>query len=172
MDHYQLSETQRRLHQLITLAEVVAVDATTARVKLDDGESVTDFIPYLAPRAGGVVVWSLPSVGEKCVLLAPDADWAHAIALPAMATAGGTETQHYVEFDDGARIAYDTATGLLEFVAINAVTITAPTINVVGNLNVNGTFSSTAGAIIAGKDFATHTHGGVETGSGTTGTVL
>jgi hypothetical protein len=62
-------------------------------------------------------------------------------------------------------------------VAISApsqVNITAPTITITGNMSVNGAASITGaatltgGANIAGIDFSTHVHGGVQGGPGTT----
>lgn len=47
--------------------------------------------------------------------------------------------------------------------ATGAITLTAPTVNIVGNLVVTGT------VVGAGKSLSTHTHGGVIPGSGHTG---
>ncbi len=56
-------------------------------------------------------------------------------------------------------------------VAATSVAVTTPAMTVSGNLAIGGTLSSVGNATISGKDFLAHTHGGVQTGAGSTGGV-
>lgn len=103
---------------------------------------------------------------------------------------------HGVKYADGAEISYNRQThalkailpvgGTLEVSAPGGVTITAPTITLAGNTVIQGTLTGTTGTggggtatfsgnvsttadVLAGsKSLKTHTHGGVQTGSGNT----
>jgi phage baseplate assembly protein gpV len=60
-------------------------------------------------------------------------------------------------------------------VTAGEATVTAPTINLTGAVGITGAVTITGAVAITGglttdgKDFGTHTHGGVQTGSGNTG---
>ena len=56
-------------------------------------------------------------------------------------------------------------------VAVTAgeATITAPSINLVGATAITGNVTVSGSLSVGGKDFGTHTHGGVQTGAGNTG---
>lgn len=165
---YQLSETQRRLHQLLHTGVVVAVDAETAQVKLDDGELVTDWIPYITPGFGGMAIWSLPPIGARCLLLAADADWAHAVALPLLAEPRGEPHEHIITFSDGTSVEYNTLTHTLVAMGASRIQVTCPTIELVGNVNIAGNIAVSGTATINGKDFASHIHSGVQRGTAST----
>ena len=45
---------------------------------------VTAWLPWLTARAGTVLTWSAPSLGEQVLLLAPTGDLAQAFVLPAV----------------------------------------------------------------------------------------
>ena len=53
--------------------------------------------------------------------------------------------------------------------ASGTITLTAPTVHVQGNLTVSGTIVAVDEVTGVGKNLSTHTHGGVQTGGGTTG---
>lgn len=75
------SDLHRCLANILRAGVVDQVDATSARVRVRSGELLTDWLPWLVQRAGDVVAWSAPSVGEQCLLLAPGGDLAAAVVL-------------------------------------------------------------------------------------------
>lgn len=59
--------------------------------------------------------------------------------------------------------------GEIQIVHATKVTITAPLVQVNGNLQVSGTVVATGNVTGAGKSLATHVHGGVQAGGSQTG---
>lgn len=70
-ERYALGELDRRLGNLVRFGTVHAVDYGTARVQVDLGDLVTDWVPFTTPRAGLDRVWNPPDAGEQVVLLSP-----------------------------------------------------------------------------------------------------
>ena len=78
-------ETQRRMENIVrkgTVADVAL--AAPARVRVKTGDNTTDWLPWIALRAGGVAggrTWNPAVVGEQCTVLAPGGDLAQAVVL-------------------------------------------------------------------------------------------
>ena len=79
-------ETQRRMENIVRKGTVAAVRlAAPARVRVKTGDNTTDWLPWIALRAGGVAggrTWNPAVVGEQCTVLAPGGDLAQAVVLP------------------------------------------------------------------------------------------
>jgi phage baseplate assembly protein V len=165
---FQLSETQRLLAQGTTVGEIVAVNASTAMVKVDDGELTTDWIPWVSPAWGQVKVWSVPSIGTQCVLVVPDQNWEHAVALGGIVReSGGTAQEHYLDFGDGTTLRYNsTSKALTVQNATGTLTIECPNITLQGNVNISGnlvanTVADATGSIASMRSqYNSHTHAG------------
>nr|WP_312378889.1 phage baseplate assembly protein V [Delftia acidovorans] len=78
-------EAARRLENLIRRGTVAAVRlASPARIRVKVGDNTTDWLPWLALRAGGTKGgrhWSPPVVGEQAVVLCQGGDMAQGVAL-------------------------------------------------------------------------------------------
>ncbi len=75
----------------------------------------------------------------------------------------------YVRIDNAASVEVVTPANLTATVGGTA-SVTAPTINLTGNVNITGNLVVTGTVTNASKNIgSTHTHGGVQTGAGTTG---
>ena len=78
-------ETQRRMENIVRKGTVAAVRlAAPARVRVKTGDHTTDWLPWIALRAGGVAggrTWNPAVVGEQCTVLAPGGDLAQAVVL-------------------------------------------------------------------------------------------
>lgn len=78
-------EAARRLENLIRRGTVAAVRlASPARLRVKVGDNTTDWLPWLALRAGGAQGgrhWSPPVVGEQAVVLCQGGDMAQGVAL-------------------------------------------------------------------------------------------
>lgn len=173
----------------IRLGTVAEVDLARALCRVTTGEIVTDFIPWLVPRAGAVIEWSAPSVGEQVIVLAPSGEVNAAVAvrgiysnqLPAPTS---SETLHLVKYADGALIQYDhgshalSATlpggGTAVITADGGVTVNGPlTVNgdtqINGDASVSQTLTAETDVIGGGKSLKTHPHRNVQPGSGLSG---
>lgn len=78
-------EAARRLENLIRRGTVAAVRlASPARIRVKVGDNTTDWLPWMALRAGGAQGgrhWSPPVVGEQAVVLCQGGDMAQGVAL-------------------------------------------------------------------------------------------
>lgn len=79
-------EASRRIANLLRLGTVAEVRLQPpARCRVKTGDLLTDWLPWLTLRAGGVdggATWWAPVAGEQCLLLAPGGDLLQAVVLP------------------------------------------------------------------------------------------
>ncbi len=146
---FRLVELARRLANVVRPGVVAEADYSLARARVKYGEpdeAITDWLPWLAGRAGGDAAWWAPEIGEQVVLLAPSGDLANAVVLgslysdaqPAPSTDPG---KHLVRYSDGAEIEYDREAHRLRAVlpAGGAAEITAPDgVTITGDVTVEG----------------------------------
>lgn len=170
------SDLARRLASLLRIGTVTAVDHGAARVRVATGGLTTDWLPWITGRAGNVRSWSPPSIGEQVLLMAPSGEMEQAVAMTGLfqdgssapESSGSVEACHY---PDGAIIRYDHASGHLQAIGVQTVTLQAsgsitvdcPAVTFTGNVDVQGNMSS------HGVVLHTHVHGGVASGGATTG---
>jgi phage baseplate assembly protein gpV len=145
---------------------IASIDLSTCTATVTIAEGlITHPLPWLSPRFGGVQVWSPPSVGETVILLCEGDSLDTAMILPALCLSkptGFAEGEQGVRFADGSLIKH----------SAGSLTLIAASIQLQGNVSVQGSLSTTAEATIAGKPFSTHRHSGVQTGGGSTGGVV
>lgn len=175
-----LADLARRLENLIrigTIAHVDVADAAAPRVRVQDGDLLTGWLPFGALRAGTARVWSAPTVGEQVLLLSPSGELASAVvfgslfcsATPAPST---NPHEHIIDFADGTRISHNDATGAMVFTgmktlllkASGSVTVDTPATNLNGTVTHTGTALQSNGVVLH-----THKHGGVRGGVDQTG---
>lgn len=147
----------RRLESLIRLGTVAEVDlqASPPAVRVQTGELLTNWRPWVALRAGTARSWHPPTVGEQVILLSPSGDIGLAVVLPALYSdtnpaPANAATLHRMAYPDGATIEYDPATGALAVAGIQTAHITAavsvtletPSVVATGNLHANGNISA------------------------------
>ncbi|MCD7096981.1 phage baseplate assembly protein V [Stenotrophomonas sp. MMGLT7] len=184
------SDLPRRVSNLIRIGTISAVDLGAARVRVESGDVLTDWLPWLVPHAGaGRVEWSPPSVGEQVLVLCAEGEAEAGIvlrglysdAVPAPAAAAGL---HQVRFSDGAVVEYDAEAHLLNatlppggsatITAAAGVTINGP-LTVNGDSTLNGdvacsaTVTAQTDVIGAGISLVNHKTTGVTPGSGLSG---
>lgn len=110
---FEHTEGARRISNLIRYGVVKEADYDNAliRVETQDGELLSDWIPWVTLRAGGDKFWWAPEVGEVMMLLAPSGELANAVALPAAFSNsnqnGNKATVQRQTFEDGTVLEYD-----------------------------------------------------------------
>jgi phage baseplate assembly protein V len=184
-----LSDQQQNLSNQIRLGTVAELDLAGALCRVQTGEILTDFLPWLVPAAGKVIVWSAPSVGEQVVVLSPEGDTTSAVVLrglysDAFASPSSSADAHAIRFPDGAQVAYDSARhtlgvmlpsgGTAIITADGGLTINGPlTINgdvkIAGDATVSGKATASSDVIGGGISLKSHKHGGVTSGSAISG---
>lgn len=146
-------------------------------------------VPIVLPRGGGLVLTMPIQPGDECLVVIADS------CVNSWWMSGGIQTQEEIrmhDLSDGFFIPgpwsqprkisnysmtaseLRTEDGITKVsVTPGAISLTAATVTVNGNLDVTGTVtggaSTLASAEIGGIQFATHVHSGVTTGSGDTG---
>lgn len=115
-------ELARLLQNLIRIGTVAEIDhgdpkadpPRPPRVRVQSGDLLTDWIPWLTGRAGQTRTWNPPTTGEQVVLVSPGGELRAAIALPAVyananpAPVNDPNVTHWL-MPDGAVIEYDHA---------------------------------------------------------------
>jgi len=167
------AELLRLIHNLIRYGTIAEVDHAAARVRVQSGNMLTGWLPWIEQRAGETRTWNPPTVGEQVMLFSPGGDPAVATVLTGIfsavnpAPANDPNVTHWL-MPDGAVIEYDhaahhlratlpgsaaldaqgditvTTAAALSATAAGGATINA---NVVinGNLTLNGNFSQPSG---------------------------
>lgn len=92
-------------------------------------------------------------------------DWSDGIYLGGILNA---PAEQFVRMDSSG-IAITAADGQPVTINADSVVVNADTVSMSGDLDVTGSISSGAGSTFGGKTFDDHRHGGVTTGSGTSG---
>jgi len=187
-------ELTRLLHNLIRLGTIAEVDHAAARVRVQSGELLTDWLPWFERRAGTTRDWDPPTKGEQVMVFSPGGDPRAGIVLtgifsdahPAPANSGDVWRRI---MPDGAALEYDHQTSHLQATlpgsatldtqgdvsvstaaALTATAAGGATIN--ADTTINGTLAVVGGSVTHnGTDIGnTHTHGGVASGPSKTGT--
>lgn len=148
------AELARRLDNLIRLGTVAEVDHAVARCRVQAGRLLTDWLPWMAPRAGDTLEWHPPTIGEQVVILCPSGEPAAGVVLTGLYTTahdqpGTSPNEHLTVYPDGATIVYNHATGALNVAGIRTATVEAsehvtvdcPDSTITGNVLIQGTLT-------------------------------
>ncbi|WP_136067090.1 phage baseplate assembly protein V [Modicisalibacter radicis] len=123
-------ELTRLLHNLIRLGTIAAVDHAAARVRIQSGKLLTDWLPWIESRAGTTRDWDPPTVGEQVIVFSPGGDPRSGIVLtgifsdasPAPANSGDLWRR---VFPDGAVLEYDHQASYLRAELPGSASVTA-----------------------------------------------
>lgn len=75
------SELTRKMDNLNSIGTVIAVDASTGKIRMQIGDNQTDWIYAPTLAAGAVKVWRLPSIGEQFAVLAQGGELCNAVPV-------------------------------------------------------------------------------------------
>lgn len=168
-----LAELARRLENLIRTGTVHSVQHDRpSRVRVQTGELVTDWLPWIELRAGGTVTWNPPTPGEQVLVFSPGGELAAGVVLSGMYSdaheaPSSSASEHITTYPDGARTAYDHESGTLHVSGIrqlivevsDAAHFTAPQISIQGDIALTGSLIQTGGDLSSnGKVLHTHKH--------------
>ena len=174
------ADNNSRIESIIRFGLIAEVDYAQAKARVKCGEILTDFIPFITMRSGTTKTWSPPTQGEQCVILAASGELTTACIITGLYTQNSpshSADEHVIEFADGAKITYNQSSGALVVTGIKTASITAanqididcPTINIKGNMNIDGKVTSTGDMIAGGISQMKHKHKDVSKGKDKTG---
>lgn len=69
--NFAISELQRKLANIVRIGLVKEIDYEKAKVRVQIGEFLTDFLPWITGRAGKDASWSPPDIDEQVVVFSP-----------------------------------------------------------------------------------------------------
>lgn len=179
----QAQDNEQLIGQAIQPGTIASVDHANATCTVEMGDIVTGEIPWVAMRAGGTRYWSPPTVGEQCIVLAPEGDIENGLVIlglysDACPPPSNDPDVTHLEFPDGAALSYNHAThalaailpagGTVAIEADGGLTIKGD-ITLDGNIDLTGTITTPEDVVAGGKSLKSHKHGGVQTGGGQTG---
>jgi phage baseplate assembly protein V len=147
-----VAHLSRLIENLIRIGTVIAVDHAAARCRVASGKLESQWLPWIDRRAGNTRTWEPPTVGEQVLILSPSGDPAAGVVLiglfcDAHAAPSASASEHVATYPDGARIAYDHASGALTATGIQTATIQAavsvtldtPATHITGDVQIDGT---------------------------------
>lgn len=111
------ADLDRRVANIIRYGVIIELDETHddgPRAKVDLGDDITDWLPWLTLRAGADKDWYAPEPGEQVIVLSPSGEIAQGCILTgifsdANASNGNRKTLRRTTYADGTVIEYDRA---------------------------------------------------------------
>jgi phage baseplate assembly protein V len=192
-----IATLSRMVENLLRVGKIEELDLAAKCCRVRSGKLLTNWLPWVTPRAGTTRTWDPPTVGEQVLLLSPSGELGAGIVLTGLFSAAheapsSSADEHLTVYPDGARISYNHATGALEASGIQTalvqaaslVTIDCPATHLTGALTVDGLLTYKGGmtgsgggagvdaviqgnVVISGIPFVEHTHPDAQ--GGTTG---
>ncbi|MDO8932869.1 MAG: phage baseplate assembly protein V, partial [Rhodocyclaceae bacterium] len=145
------AELNRKIENLIRLGTIAAVDHAARRVIVKTGGNDTAWLKWITLRAGNTRTWNPPTVGEQVMILSPSGVLENGLVMPSIFSdahdaPSASPSEHVTDYPDGARIAYDHASGALTATGIKTATIQAsesitantPLTHITGDAHIGG----------------------------------
>lgn len=171
------SDPEAAAGEVLRLGTIASIDHANATCTVTSGDILTGDLPWVAQRAGATRIWSPPSIGEQCLLLAPEGDLAAALVIvglysDACPPPSTDPNLILIEYPDGAQIGYDHVTHHLTAIlpAGGSVAIDATGgVTIKGDLSVDGLISATDDVKAGAISLKHHKHGQVQAGGAQSG---
>lgn len=168
----QIPDLSRLIENLIRTGTIAEVDHYNKRCRVQSGQLKTDWLPWIAGRAGTTKTWSPPTIGEQCMIFSPSGEPANGIVLTGLysdsnAAPSSSPNKELMTLPDGGRIEYDHDTSTLSITGLDALTVQAnntitldcPHVHITGELTVD------QDAKINSINFGGHIHTGDDGGN-------
>ncbi|WP_148716688.1 phage baseplate assembly protein V [Chitinolyticbacter meiyuanensis] len=125
-----IPDLARRLESLLRFGTIAQVDHAHARCTVTTGGITTEWLPWLALRAGRTRCWNPPTAGEQCAVLAPSGELAGGLVLVGLFSDGGpapssNPDETLTVFPDGATLRYNHATHAMTIDGIASLVVNA-----------------------------------------------
>jgi phage baseplate assembly protein V len=110
---FESTEMLRLISNLIRVGSIHSADYDKSLVRVTIGDLVTDWLPFIAQRAGSSCrSWNPPEVDEQVIILSPGGNLESGIVMPAINSLdhpapSSNPAKHLCKFGDGATLEYD-----------------------------------------------------------------
>jgi phage baseplate assembly protein V len=126
---FELAELSRRLDNVINLGTIAEANHVTRKIRVNVGTLKTAWLPWPVSIGKNYVHWQPLRVGTQVVLAAPAGELAHAVVVAMCFTqaisTSNDEDLDEIEFNDGTRVSYSSATKSLEMYSVGNVHLEA-----------------------------------------------
>jgi phage baseplate assembly protein V len=158
------ADLARRLGSLFSLGKVAEVDHEAGRAKVHIAGNTTDWLPWLALRAGSAGDWWPPIEGEQVAVIAANGELRQGVILGSLfraddASAAGKAKLRRTRFADGAELEYDEAAHRLSATLPAGAVVVIDTpggLTLKGDLTVQGSVSASGDVADAAGSLASH----------------
>ncbi|MDN5248214.1 MAG: phage baseplate assembly protein V [Wolbachia endosymbiont of Tyrophagus putrescentiae] len=127
-NNFAIAELQRKLANIIRIGIIKEVDYEKAKVRVQIGEFLTDWLPWMTMRAGEDTSWFAPNIDEQVVVFSPFGELSLGVVL------AGIYQQKYplpenkkdmssLIYKDGTKLSYDQENHHLEISIKNKLTL-------------------------------------------------
>lgn|SRR5690606_8783184 len=172
-----IADLRRRLDNMLRPGTIFAVDHVRGRCRVKTGNLLTGDLRYFVGRAGAVRHHSVPTLGEQCIVISPSGELATGFVLVGLNSdefpvPSDNPELDSIEYADGTWMGYDQGNSELTVILApgGKLILQAPAgVQIAGDVNIVGNVTVTEDVVAAGISLVSHTHSGVETGSGSTG---
>ncbi|AAS14341.1 prophage LambdaW5, baseplate assembly protein V [Wolbachia endosymbiont of Drosophila melanogaster] len=128
--NFAISELQRKLANIIRIGLVKEVDYEKARVKVQIGEFLTDWLPWITSKAGKDRNWSPPDIDEQVIILSALGELSLGVVLAGIyqekyPAPENKKEINSVKIQDGTRLLYDKEKHHLEIEVVDKITLKA-----------------------------------------------
>ncbi|MDX5497771.1 MAG: phage baseplate assembly protein V, partial [Wolbachia endosymbiont of Lasioglossum nitidulum] len=128
--NFAISELQRKLANIVRIGLVKEVDYEKARVKVQIGEFLTDWLPWITSKAGKDRNWSPPDIDEQVIILSALGELSLGVVLAGIyqekyPAPENKKEINSVKIQDGTRLLYDKEKHHLEIEVVDKITLKA-----------------------------------------------
>lgn len=163
------AETSRQIDNLGSVGTVIAVDATSGKVRLKIAENETDWIYFSAGAAGAVKVWRCPTLGEQFAVVSQGGELVNAVPVAALYSdenppPSTDPDEVLIQFPDGNFISFHTKTAEA-FFKLKKATFDVDETVFKGTVHADREISSDKDVTAGSISLKDHVHSGVRSGS-------
>lgn len=168
MNSWGLGEIERRLANMVKVGVISAVDHAGKKIRVEAGGMNSAWLPWPVEMGRNFKRWRPLRAGQQVVMVAPSGELAQATVIGMLYSSSldAPDTNpdlDLIEFEDGTRLQYNSASSHLTADCVGDVTVRSPSLvtidspqtTVTGKMNVQGLFTYEAGMVGSGGSGAT-----------------
>ncbi|MHA1540027.1 MAG: phage baseplate assembly protein V [Alphaproteobacteria bacterium] len=111
---FNMNDIARRLANLVRIGSIKEVDYAQSLARVEIGDLLTDWLPWITRRAGDSKDWHPVDPEEQVVVLSPSGDLSQGVILPALYRENApdaSEDTHATHYKDGSTVSFNRSTG-------------------------------------------------------------
>lgn len=127
-NNFAISELQRKLSNLIRIGIIKEIDHEKAKARVETGEILTDWLPWITMRAGEEISWFAPSINEQVIVFSPLGELSLSVVLPGIyqkeySAPEKIKSISSLTYKDGTKLSYDQENHHLKILVVDKLTL-------------------------------------------------